>query len=130
RMDAGRPVYTDSINGFHLYMFDSAVYVSGRFYVGWTQNSSFLLNVGLDRNYKHNGQSIPHPNLYSNIGGSWRNATVPGTIMMRPVMGDMSEIPLQTHKIEQLPSIIVYPNPANQTFKLQLNEVPEQVLIL
>jgi len=46
------PIYTDTINGFHLYLLDSAIYVSGRFYVGWQQSSSFLLNVGLDRNYK------------------------------------------------------------------------------
>src|SRR5690606_27028440 len=74
-LDAGRPIYTDSINGFHFYQFDSAVFVSGRFYVGWTQNSSFLLNVGLDRNYRNNGLELPNPNLFYNIGGSWKNAT-------------------------------------------------------
>lgn len=129
-LDAGRPVYTDSINGFHLFMFDSAIYVSGRFYIGWTQNSSFLLNVGLDRNYKHNGQMVPNPNLFYNIGGSWRNATVPGTIMMRPVMGDMWEIPLQTKRIANDSEVKIYPNPANQSFRIQMEESSEEMAVL
>lgn len=121
--------YADSINGFHLFLFDSAVYVSGKFYVGWTQNSSYLLNVGLDRNYRYLDQMVPNPNLFYNTNGTWKKASVPGTIMMRPVVGDTWPTPLAVReKIEQTAPTL-YPNPAENSFKLDGEKQIEAVTL-
>lgn len=111
--EVGLPLYTDSINGFHIYMLDSAVFVTGRFFIGWTQSSTFLLNVGFDRNYRLAGQEVPNPNLYYNVQGKWQNATVPGTLMMRPVLGPMWPTPLGVNEemSRTYPDMEVYPNP-------------------
>jgi len=127
--EPARPIYTDTINGFHLYLLDSAIFVSGKFYVGWEQSSSFLLNVGLDRNYKLNGVSAPNPNLFYNVSGSWRKSTIPGTIMVRPVMGEQWPDPSSTVKIEQKIAYTVYPNPAKRTFSIETEESLTQVVL-
>ncbi|HCS20965.1 MAG TPA: hypothetical protein DIW47_10475 [Bacteroidetes bacterium] len=117
-LESQASTYADSINGFHLFLFDSAVFVSGKFYVGWTQNSSYLLNVGLDRNYRYLGQAVPNPNLFYNTNGVWKNASVPGTIMMRPVVGDQWPTPLALPEKPEMLVISLYPNPAKGSFKL------------
>ncbi|MHB1278213.1 MAG: T9SS type A sorting domain-containing protein [Bacteroidia bacterium] len=122
-------VYTDSINGFHLFLFDSAVYVSGKFYVGWTQNASYLLNVGLDRNYRYLGQDVPNPNLFYNTNGTWKKASVPGTIMMRPVVGDQWPTPLALPEKPEHAAINLYPNPAERSFKVSSEHLVESVVL-
>ncbi|MDX5320146.1 MAG: T9SS type A sorting domain-containing protein, partial [Bacteroidota bacterium] len=117
--ESGIPAYTDSINGFYLYLLDSAVYVSGTCYIGWTQNSSFLINVGLDRNYRHQGAAVPNPKLFYNVNGSWKRSSVPGTIMMRPVVGDMWPTPSGVPQKAEIPTTRVYPNPAHHSVTIQ-----------
>lgn len=128
-LESKATAYTDSINGFHLFLFDSAVFVSGKFYVGWTQNASFLLNVGLDRNYSYLGQLVPNPNQFYNTNGTWKKASVPGTIMMRPVVGDMWPTPLALPEKPEPASFTLYPNPAEKSFKLK-SEHPVELLVL
>ena len=60
--------YADSINGFIDFIFDSAVAIpQGKFYIGWQQNSAFILNVGYDKNYKYLfNENYHNPNVFYN----------------------------------------------------------------
>ncbi len=121
--EAGVPVYTDTLNGFHYYALDSALFLEkGVFYVGWTQSSSFLINVGFDRNYTINGQESENPNLFYNVGGTWKQTSVVGTPMIRPVLGDDWTIS-SVRKSAAKSSITVYPNPAQDYLKVA-SQVP------
>lgn len=115
-MQAGKPVYTDSINGFHLYLFDSAIFTTKNFYVGWSQTSPFLLNIGLDRNYDIDN---PNPRMFYNVNGYWKPSTVPGTMMMRPVVGNIWKDPLSVRNANEIVRATAYPNPATHHFQIK-----------
>ncbi|MBI1221471.1 MAG: T9SS type A sorting domain-containing protein [Bacteroidetes bacterium] len=124
----GLPVYTDSINGFHLYLFDSAIYVDKHFYIGWTQISSFLANVGMDLNYTYNDSFMPNPNAFYNVHGEWVPSGVSGTMMMRPVVGKMWPLDPLSIKSAVKKEFRVYPNPAHKSFHLDgLDEEISQI---
>lgn len=119
------PTYTDSINGFHTYILDSAIAVADSFFIGWNQNTEFFLNIGWDRNYKLDGDTIPNPAIYFNSTGRWFTSFIPGTLMMRPHLGeDFTDTGLVSVK-EPLPfknkGLSVYPNPANNRLWVDLD---------
>ncbi len=120
------PTYTDSINGFHTYALDSAIAVTDSFYIGWEQNTEFLLNVGWDRNYMLEGDTIPNPNLYFNSTGKWFTSFIPGTLMMRPHLGDnfLDTITVGVKEIiaTQKRTVKVYPNPATKQLWIDLDK--------
>ncbi|MCB0395457.1 MAG: T9SS type A sorting domain-containing protein [Flavobacteriales bacterium] len=102
-----RPTYTDSLNKFHTYVLDSAISLSGSFYIGWVQVTPDLLNLGLDRNI------ISNDRMFFNTTGNWQNSQLKGSWMIRPVFGDslvmpnaVPEVPVMNNDIE------IYPNPA------------------
>ncbi len=109
-----RPPYTDSLNGFsYTYLADSFVILpAGDFYLGWGQNFSFFLNIGLDRGYRVNGADVENPNLYYNLYGEWEAADVKGAPMIRPVFN--REQPVLSVKPVHANSrhLQVYPNPS------------------
>lgn len=117
----GPPVYTDSINHFYTFLLDTPVYVPSRFFIGWQQANSFLLNVGLDRNYLNRGVDTTHPLLFYNVRSRWQPATVKGVPMIRPHLGKAWEIPLSQRPILPRISYRVYPNPASKTLHIQAN---------
>lgn len=118
------PTYTDSINGYHTYVLDSAIAVTDSFYIGWEQNSEFFLNIGWDRNYSLNGDTIPNPGLYFNSTGKWFSSFIPGTLMMRPHVGkDFTDTALVSVKeivTAKNQSVKVYPNPATSHLRVDL----------
>lgn len=120
------PTYTDSINGFHTYLLDSAIAVTDSFYIGWEQNTEFMLNVGWDRNYMLNGDTIPNPGLYFNSTGKWFTSFIPGTMMMRPHVGenyyDTAVVSVREITSTKNQSVKVYPNPANNSLWVDLDE--------
>lgn len=121
----GYPTYTDSINGYHTYILDSAIVVNDSFYIGWEQTTEFFLNVGWDRNYSLNGDTIPNPGLYFNSTGKWYTSFIPGTLMMRPHVGkNYFDTTLVSAK-EILPTkkqtVKVYPNPASNSLWVDLD---------
>lgn len=120
------PVYTDSINGFHVFVLDTPVIVSaGKLYVGWQQTGNFNLNVGLDRNYGYVAKkSGANTNIFYKIGeGNWiqnTDASINGAPMMRVFVGKsfnpVANIPAYTKQ-----SIKAYPNPFSNELHLELN---------
>jgi hypothetical protein len=106
-------------NGFTTYIFPDTVIVplpAGDFYVGWYQSQIFKLNVGHDRNLDNSG------NTYYRTTGVWDTLYIPGTLMIRPIVGRnlyKSEIGIEEYWNDQ--SITLYPNPTNNTIYYQVN---------
>jgi hypothetical protein len=115
KMDINSTVYTDSINGFVNFEFDTAVYLpQGTFYIGWQQNIRFILNVGYDNNYKYAHQGGRNPNLFFNLNGFWEkvNSNITGAVMMRPIVGKPLPKPVNVLTPNATSKVLIYPNPS------------------
>jgi len=56
--------------------------VQGKFYIGWQQNASAAIPVGLDKNTDSGNR------IFTNTNGVWeQNQTVRGSLMIRPTFG-------------------------------------------
>jgi len=98
-------------NGFTTYLFTDSIIPlpAGDFYVGWYQSQTFKLNVGFDKNLDNKGRT------YYRTSGVWDTLSIPGTVMIRPVVGRTlikSEIGIEEFPTEDL--ITLYPNPADE----------------
>src|SRR5664279_5319528 len=95
------------INGFYNYTIPDGVVVNGTFYVGWRQRSESFLNVGYDVNTLNAGKQFYW------LNGDWRQSEVPGSIMIRPVVGGPLLITAvnDTHT-KTTPLKYIWPNPA------------------
>jgi hypothetical protein len=132
KIDLGTTVYSDSINGFVDFIFDTAVYIpQGVFYIGWQQNTRFLLNVGYDNNYKYAHQGGRNPNLFYNLNGYWEkvSASITGTIMMRPIVGKAIQNPLSIKEKIHQGKIKIYPNPSgtNAFLNIESDQALKQI---
>lgn len=109
-----RPQYSENLNKFIRYELDSAIYVEGKFYVGWKKTVDKLSNIGFDLN--HNNRL----NNYYNLGPSWEQSKAPGSIMLRPVL---SSTPLAqaTRLNSLLTDVKLFPNPADQYLQIEVN---------
>ncbi len=79
--------YSNYVNAFVYFPLDTELILDGEFYVGWTQDRSFILNVGFDQNYDEFLNSGFNPNLFYNSGGKWRESRERGVPMIRPYFG-------------------------------------------
>ena len=120
RIELPSAIYGDSINGFIDIVLDTAVALNaGDFYIGWQQNTNFMLNVGYDNNYKYAQSGGRNPNLFYNLNGYWENvsATITGAPMMRPIVG--APLPKKATGIKSLINtadlVSVYPNPSGNS---------------
>jgi len=95
------------INSFYTYTIPEGLLINGTFYVGWRQRSELFLNVGYDVNTPNAGKQ-----LYW-LNGEWRQSEVPGSIMIRPVVGGPLLITSinDTH-IKNTILKYIWPNPA------------------
>lgn len=67
---------------FTTYPLSLTIPVSGRYHVGWKQNSSAIIPAGLDKNFDSGDR------IHFNINGTWeQNTTLAGSLMIRPVFG-------------------------------------------
>ena len=90
--------------------FDSAVSVGKIFYVGWEKITDDRLNMGFDKNF------VAYQKNYFNANGRWELSKFSGSLMIRPVLGDMlsykdsfwipDEEPQATEQ-----AYVLYPNP-------------------
>ncbi len=108
---AVRPEYENKLNKFHTYYInDETVVLQGVFYVGWVQNTSAMLNIGLDFN-TNNQENI----LYS-MGDSWQNSKYEASLMIRPFFGQKLTLSDKKVKLNNFDkNFVVYPNPASKT---------------
>ena len=114
-----------AINGYYNYTLPEGVLVNDIFYVGWKQRSESFLNAGYDVNTRHAGKQFYW------INGEWRESQVPGSIMIRPVVG----APLRITAVDDTYTnnkhlMNLWPNPAKEYINidpgdLQLSGIAE-----
>ena len=114
-LESQRPEYENQLNKFHYYQFPDSVFVTDTFFVGWTQTTEDLLNVGFDFN------NIANQNLYFNLGNGWRQSQIEGAVMIRPVFAGDYTPPVSKNN-KTIP-IKIYPLPA--TIELTV-EIPRE----
>lgn len=104
-----RPEYENELNKFHLYTFDEPITLDETFFIGWTQTTDDMLNVGFDFN------TDASSNLFYNISGEWQQSSIEGAVMIRPVFGDFY---VSTENVEAENDINIYPNPATNNVNI------------
>lgn len=114
------PDYSDSINGFVTYYLDKELTVSGDFYIGWQQTTDDFLNIGFDLNRDASD------NIYYNTNGTWKKTNFEGALMMRPVFGEFIVNNLASINDKPANMLLVFPNPARDEIKIQLENVNEK----
>lgn len=110
RLTNRKPKWEDGLYQFAYYSFDKLIKLSGSFYVGIVQRDNGSINIGLDMS-KDNSRY----NFY-NSTGSWAQSTLPGSLMIRPVVGRNYFIGVQENSAQDV--IAVYPNPASTTIHI------------
>ncbi|NMD01613.1 MAG: T9SS type A sorting domain-containing protein [Bacteroidales bacterium] len=108
-----RPEYA-GINEFYHYNLDTAIHITDSVFIGWTQTSTELLNLGFDLNYDYSDA------VYYNITGTWIQIPYKGTPMIRPVFSKNPLINITENKID--PGFLPYPNPVNDVLMISQNE--------
>jgi hypothetical protein len=118
-----RPSFSNEINGYVYYPLDTAVVISGPFYVGWIKTTNDMLNCGLDM--ENNARN----KIFYNVSGTWENSIISGALMIRPVFGyevrDYASVPATP--ITETCSI--YPNPASTEINIDGNSEFSSVMI-
>ena len=122
-------IYKDSINGFVDFIFDTILpMTAGTYYVGWKQNSNFMLNVGYDNNYLYAKSGGKNPNIFYNLLGYWESvsANVTGAVMIRPIVGAKIKTLTNIEKtFSKEIEINIYPNPISETDVLKIESETE-----
>lgn len=111
------PEYGGSKNEFKYYEFVNPAYpsvisVPEKFYVGWEQIESQSLNIGFDENIDRAS------NIKYNVSGNWVTSSLTGSLMMRPVFSTNINYTLRDEEFFKETSILIYPNPAINEFRL------------
>ena len=115
------PKYPDSVNGWWIYNLEQPVPVNGIFYIGWLQSQEDILNVGFDQNTVSNNQ------LYYDLGDSWIQSSLFGSVMMRPQTGPNYRVYPTLGVQEPAPyrnDIRIWPNPASEMLYFQIGTEP------
>ena len=122
-------VYKDSLtypqylkgshNLFPTYKLTSCLPLSaGTYYFGIQQVTNKALNIGFDRNTNHMDA------LYYDIGSGWTQSTIPGSIMINPVLGCYEPpviIGLQEENKKM--EFTLFPNPAQNNITIKTNSL-------
>ncbi|MCB9001572.1 MAG: T9SS type A sorting domain-containing protein [Bacteroidales bacterium] len=109
-----RPKFTDSLNVYSVYRLSSTQIPVGYFYIGWQQFDDEYLNVGIDRN------SDNQSNLFYNLNGNWNNTTYQGTLMIRPIFGNLHQTPTLVPTQREYAKLTIFPNPASSVVNITI----------
>jgi hypothetical protein len=110
---------TETLDEFGFFPIDSAIRVSGSFYVGFTQFTNDFIYVGLDKSID-NGDEI-----FFNVYGTWeQNLSVAGSLMIRPHLTNTDPSPPNENGREE---VRMYPNPVSQ--KLVIEGEADQIQV-
>jgi hypothetical protein len=88
---------------------DTALVISDKFYIGYKQNSSAVIGIGLDKN-SDSGNKI-----FANLGTGWLLGGLYGNLMIRPVFGSSTKVKGVVTAVEEKKAF-VYPNPNHGVF--------------
>jgi len=110
--------YSLDLYGFQRFYLDSALPVSGKFFIGYQiAGANKLLNIGFDQN------TDAHTHTFWRDNGSWDSSFLVGTPMLRPVLGrafpkvEVKE-PLTNFDVK------LYPNPTKDLLYIV---IPEEI---
>jgi Secretion system C-terminal sorting domain len=109
------PIQRSQNNKFIYFKFNRFVPVQGSFYIGWKQNTSYAISIGLDKNTDSSNK------IYFNTAGTWeQDLNTKGSLMMRPVFGKGGLVTAidEPEPGEIITEAIPYPNPNKGTFFL------------
>ena len=104
-------------NSFAKLMFDSAVYVSGYFFVGWRKTTDRIMSVGIDKN-----TTVSQRNFY-NTGQSWEASKFNYAIMIRPILSRGSVVGIEELPQVKTESINAYPVPASSSISISYPDI-------
>jgi hypothetical protein len=108
----------NGVNGFYTYTLPESVVVNGVFYVGWKQRSESFLNAGYDVNTPNAGKQFYW------LNGEWSQSQVPGSIMIRPVIGSPLTITSVHDTYYKKKNIMtIWPNPARDYINIEKGEL-------
>ncbi len=114
------PQFSDFLNGFYSHILDSPVTVSGNLYVGWEQESNGWINFGWDFNVENTSDIV-----FYNDGSGWFPSIYKGSLMIRPVAGDLISVSTPSDPSEEF-TLMVFPNPMNgDILNIQLAGIAE-----
>lgn len=114
-----KPKFTDSLNKFSVYRIDPLFIPVGNFYIGWMKETQEALNVGFDMNANNKSR------LFFNMYGYWENTQFEGTLMIRPILGKMHQIPTNVTPNPISQNISIYPNPAKDNISIKADNDAE-----
>ena len=88
----------------------------GTYYFGIQQTTNQPLNVGFDRNTNHSDA------LYYDIGSGWTQSSIPGSLMINPVMGCYVApfVGIKENNGSQS-QLALFPNPAQNAITIRYN---------
>ncbi len=112
------PKYPNGPNRAAYYPLDSVIEVDGRIHVGFQQTTKAKLNIGMDRNIN------TRKKIWFNTSENWENTSFEGSLMIRPVFaaGNTDRIiGINERAASSVPDPKIYPNPADQRFRVSLN---------
>jgi len=112
------PEYRDhGLNKFVEYPLDSALWVEGTIFIGWTQTNTTNMNLGFDRNRNNSNK------IFFKTGGSWQPTQQQGSLMMRPVfVAALDPFTGVEELAPQAGALLLYPNPANDLLRIRFDE--------
>ena len=114
RLSGQRPQWQEQIYRFTYYKFDQLVTTTSTFYIGIEQGNNGLINIGRDAstdNMEYN---------FVNTNGSWQQSNMPGSLMIRPVMGPSYYIGVDENGSSTGSwAIAIYPNPVSNTLHIE-----------
>lgn len=114
RLENQRPIWSDTIYKFAYYPFDKLVKVNGTIYVGIMQHSRESINIGFDTSIDNQQYN------FFETGNGWENSVMPGSLMIRPVLGGDYVIEEESAPVKD--RLGLYPVPSKDV--VNISEMP------
>lgn len=117
-----KPEYTEVVNGFYTFHFDTPILVTGTFYIGFTQLDSRNIQIGFDKN-----STKGKPNMFVYTNSTWNPSflVTQGSPMIRALLDAKYDFTSGIKDVFNKTAYIkVYPNPTDN--KVQI-EIPHNI---
>lgn len=123
------PKFTDSINGYHVFVFDTALLLpKGEFFIGWEQTGNYHLDIGYDINNGYH-ETETSQNLFWVDRGNWAAVNFKGALMMRPYVGKKVKLgPARLTEVNKQ-DLRCYPNPFTNKITVDNSKSPLKLRI-
>jgi hypothetical protein len=109
--------YTNHVNYFYHYSLDTLLPVVDNVWIGWIQQpaTNLKFSVGFDKRTDNS------ENVYYNLGTIWQQSSIPGSVMIRPSLGNSLYEWVGIEEDSKAGTLNVFPNPSNGTLHIQSN---------